>query len=68
MVKDWTGKKYHYKIINEEGNVIAFMHDYLLEVEKFVIKSKMHISKIERKAIDEFDIVVISDPEWKILK
>jgi hypothetical protein len=66
-MKDWASKKYHYKIINETGSVIAFMHDYLLEVEKFVIKSKMHISKIERKGIEEFDISVTSDPEWKIL-
>ena len=65
-MKDWTGKKYHYKIINEEGKVIAYIHDYLFEVEKFVIKSKMQISKIERKGIEMFDISVISESIWKI--
>lgn len=65
-MKDWTAKKYHYKIINEEGDVIAFIHDYLLEVEKFVIKSKMQISKIERKGSEMFDISVVSESAWKI--
>ena len=65
-MKDWTAQQYHYKIINESGEAIAFVHDYLFEVEKFIIESKMKISKIERKGKNMFDISIVSDSEWKI--
>ena len=47
-MKGWNDKKYNYKILNGKKVVIARIHDYLLEVEKFTDKSKLQIIKIER--------------------
>ena len=63
---DWLTKKYYYKIINEDKEIIAFKHDYLLEVEKFIIKSQMQIQEIKRIGIDNFDIKVVCDKVWKM--
>ena len=65
-MKSWNNKKYHYKIINEDNDTIAFIHDYLLEVEKFVKKSKMQISEITRIGINSFDIKVVRDSVWDV--
>jgi hypothetical protein len=65
-MKSWSDKKYHYKIINEDNVVIAYVHDYLLEVEKFVKKSKMQISEITRIGINAFDIKVVRDSVWSV--
>ena len=64
-MKSWSDKKYHYKIIDENNDTIAYVHDYLLEVEKFVKKSKMQISEITRIGINSFDIKVVCDNVWK---
>ena len=67
-MKGWSDKKYHYKIINENKEVIAYIHDFLFEVEKFTDKSHLHITRIERVGIDSFDIEVICEHEWKFSK
>jgi hypothetical protein len=64
-MKGWSDKKYHYKIINEDDFTIAYIHDYLVEVEKFVNKSKLQIKEITRMGINSFDIKVVRDSVWK---
>ena len=67
-MKGWNDKKYNYKILNGKKVVIARIHDYLLEVEKFTDKSKLQIIKIERVGIDAFEIEVACESIWRFPK
>jgi hypothetical protein len=65
-MKGWTDKKYHYKIINEKEEIIAFFYDYLKNIETFLEFSKIKIKKIEKKGKNSFEVKVIKELEWII--
>ena len=65
-MKYWSNQKYHYKIINEENEIIAHIHCQLSEAENFVLASHMQIKELFRTGIDSFEIKVISEKPWKI--
>ena len=62
---NWSTKKFHYKIIDDEGKIIAFVHKYLGELEKFVKESNLHVKKIERTGSNDFLVEVSKDSVWK---
>ena len=64
-MKRWSNNKYHYKIVSEEGEVIAFFHGYLEDAEKFVDASHMTIKELSKKG-STFEIKVTKDKAWKI--
>ena len=65
-MKYWSNQKYHYKIINENNEVVAFIHGYLSEAEKFVRDSKMQMKSLAAAGYNVFEIKVTSDNAWKL--
>ena len=61
---DWSTKKFHYKIVDEKGKTVAFIHEYLAQLEKFVTKSNLHVKKIERTGPNDFLVEVSKNSEW----
>ena len=62
---NWTNKKYHYKIINEKNELIAHIHGFLSEAEKFVedpvfggadfiTREKQNQPRTKAEAMDKF--------------
>ena len=63
---DWSTKKFHYKIINQKGEIIGSVHKLLSELEDFVIKSRLEIQSLERTGINSFLVKVNTDNEWTL--
>jgi len=64
---DWSTKKFHYKIVDEDtGKTIAFFHNYLEELEEFINKSNLQLQRLERKGPNNFLVQVLKLPGWKI--
>ena len=66
MSVNWSTKKFHYKIVDDKGKTIAFVHKYLGELEKFVNESNLHVKRLERTGPNDFIVEVSKDPGWKI--
>lgn len=66
MSVNWSTKKFHYKIVDDSGKTIAFVHKYLGELEKFVNESNLHVRKLQRTGPNDFLVEVSKDPGWKI--
>ena len=62
----WSKKKFHYKIIDENGKTIAFVHKKLGELEEFVNESNLHVKSLERTGPNNFLVEVSKEPVWKI--
>ena len=63
---DWATKKFHYKIIKQNGEVIACVYKLLTELEDFAKKSDFVIKKLERKGPDRFVVEVITNQGWRM--
>ena len=63
---DWSTKKFHYKIVNQNGEVIACVHKLLSELETFAIDSDIEIKRLERQGINNFLVEVITKPGWRL--
>jgi hypothetical protein len=63
---DWSTKKFHYKIIDDNGKTIAFVHKKLGELEEFVNESNLHVRSLQRTGPNDFLVKVSKDPGWKI--
>ena len=62
---NWSTKKFHYKVVDEKGKTIAFVHKYLGELEKFVNDSNLHVKRLERTGPNDFLVEVSKDSAWK---
>ena len=63
---DWSTKKFYYKIVNQNGDVLCCVHKLLSELEDFATKSEFNIKSLERKGPDDFLVSVITKQEWSI--
>ena len=63
---DWSTKKFHYKIVDEKGKTIAFVHKRLGELESFVNDSKLHVKRLERIGPNNFLVEVSKESGWNI--
>ncbi len=63
---DWSNKKFHYKIVNQDGETLCFVHKLLSELEDFALKSELEIKSLERKGPNDFVVRVIKKQEWRI--
>ena len=63
---DWSTKKFHYKIVNQDGDVIAYVHKLLSELEEFAFKSDITIKRLERKGPNNFLVEVVTQPGWRL--
>ena len=61
---DWSTKKFHYKIINQKGEIIGSVYKLLGELEDFAIKSRFEIQSLERTGINSFLVKVNTGSEW----
>ena len=52
--------------MDEKGKTIAFIFEYLGELENFVNESNLHVKRLERTGPDDFVVEVSKDPGWKI--
>ena len=63
---DWSTKKFYYKIVDEKGEIIGFVHKKLGELEEFVNKSKLKVKSLKRIGPDNFIVEVSVEEGWKI--
>ena len=63
---NWSTKKFHYKIVNQKGETIAYVHKFLSELEDFVNKSDLLIKNLERKGPNDFLVSVITKDNWSL--
>ena len=63
---DWSTKKFHYKIVNQDGDTIAYVHKLLSELEDFAIESDIEIKGLERKGPNNFIVTVITKSDWRL--
>ena len=63
---DWSTKKFYYRIIDEKGEIIGYVHKKLGELEEFVNKSKLKVKSLKRIGPDNFIAEVSTDEDWKI--
>lgn len=63
---DWTSKKFNYKFINQRGEVVATLYDYLTEIESFAVKSSFEITCLTRTGKDDFTVNIRVSDDWKI--
>lgn len=65
-MNEWSSKKFFYTIINQHGEVIGQIYDYLKNLESFTLKSEIVVSSLERKGKDNFHVHVHCKKGWKI--
>ena len=63
---DWSTKKFHYKIVNQNGETICYVHKLLSELEDFALKSEVEIKSLERKGPNDFLVRVKTKPGWSL--
>ncbi len=63
---DWSTKKFHYKIVNQEGQTLGHIYKFLSELEEFAIKSHVDIKSLERKGPNDFVVHVITKSGWSL--
>tara|TARA_B100000674_G_C37895732_1_gene941237 strand:- start:908 stop:1102 length:195 start_codon:yes stop_codon:yes gene_type:complete len=63
---DWSTKIFHYKIVDEKGKTVGFVHKKLGELESFVNESNLYVKKLERTGPNDFLVEVSKDSGWKI--
>ena len=63
---DWSTKKFHYKIVNQKGETLGYVHKLLSELEEFALKSEVEIKSLERKGVNDFIVHVITKPGWRL--
>jgi len=63
---DWATKKFHYKIVDDKGKTIAFVHKKLGELEESVNESNLHVIKLQRTGPNDFLVEVSKESGWKI--
>ena len=61
---DWSTKMFHYKIVNQSGEVLCYVHKMLSELEEFALKSEIEIKSLERKGPNDFLVRVTTKPSW----
>ncbi len=61
---DWSTKKFHYKIVDEKGKVIGFVHKELAELEEFADESKLQVKSLKRTGPNDFLVTVTAEKEW----
>ena len=63
---DWSTKKFHYKIVDQSGETLCYVHKLLSELEEFALKSQFDIKQLERKGPNDFLVRVITKKGWKV--
>ena len=63
---DWSTKKFHYKIVNQSGEILCHVHKLLSELEEFALKSEFNIKSLERKGPNDFLVRVITKKGWNL--
>ena len=62
---DWSTKKFHYKIVDEKGKALAYVHKKLGELESFVNESDLEVKRLERTGPNDFLVEVSKSSGWK---
>ena len=63
---DWLTKKFHYKIVDDKGETIAYVHKKLGDLEEFALKSEFQIKSLERKGPNDFVVHVETNFAWRM--
>jgi hypothetical protein len=63
---DWSTKKFHYKIVNQDGQTLCCVHKLLSELEEFALKSEFTIERLERRGPNDFVVRVTTKPNWSL--
>ena len=63
---DWSNKKFHYKIVNQHGETLGYVHKLLSELEEFALKSEVEIKSLERKGPNDFLVRVTTKSGWSL--
>jgi hypothetical protein len=61
---DWSTKKFHYKIVDDTGNVIGHVYKKLGELETFVNESNLNVKSLKRTGQNNFLVEVTKEKGW----
>jgi len=61
---DWSTKTFHYKIVDDTGNVIGSVHKTLGELEEFVNESNLNVKSLKRTGKNNFIVEVTKEKGW----